>query len=903
MEKDEMLEEIELEDTEDELLEDIVLVDGDFVKVSVKDDDYDILEVEELNLDSEDSDEVLVDALLSEGEDTLKLEGETTSTFNTEDYLDDSEEEERNSKELEALQERKASLIANSVFEKIAINVVNSRGALLEASRNSFGSMNYEKMKPISMQVYDTGIDFITVGVAANTRKNVIELQSEDDITLDFAKTLMNSLGLSKEVTDNELNYYVFLDYCKKVYKYSKGVQQRNSALNQKIKAMTASAVNTLVSDQPGLNPYALNDSKNLEKTLYKNIELKADGSIIWTCGKCGNKETINAPILTYSKVDGMIYQQPSQLVCPKCNTMNTFSTKDLKIIDKQVKPKLRNLEIKGQSLEGVYIYTPSRQDLLYSSLFTCSLEDGLFVKDLEEKLISDEEWRSAKEVWINTIKHIARNNSAKVISTGEVGVISRLLAEQNDSYQYLKEKAIATLLNKLGSYSTFGNAFSFKEIGHLKIIEDLAKNKDKNKYKLIDILNIKEGEEDTLDDEISNALSLLDKCKSLRDRYLLDLSRSCYMFSDLSISNFDLSPKLRMEFLNEDNFDLFNILSTISDYMIVGYYAEDFIKNYTPVVKRNGKYTRDLGYNLAYQRLVNLQIGLDEALSKYTKSIRKIILSSCGDRQVTYEPYWFIKYQDISNNEVFHLLSRFLLSGDYWEACRVYQMLLQDSEDKLLNLCSDRRFKILQEFIEDFPKHLDTFETSKFSYYFPELNSKEVSEEDKIKALSGISDKFTKTFSFPSIGRENVSCFIDNKFRDFVEKHYIVIVTLDSLFNQIHSDDLISYSIGKDFLLSLNKLDMDTLSNVLNVNSFCLRESLSQEFKIEHPKINLGYLIDELPFYDPNIREITESSVLSIAEKQEALEDMTQSILEEFPEGFCHDICSSFVTKGIKVI
>ena len=60
-----------------------------------------------------------------------------------------------------------------------------------------------------------------------DTRKNVIELQSEDDITLDFAKTLMNSLGLPKEVTDNELNYYVFLDYCKKVYKYSKVVLEK----------------------------------------------------------------------------------------------------------------------------------------------------------------------------------------------------------------------------------------------------------------------------------------------------------------------------------------------------------------------------------------------------------------------------------------------------------------------------------------------------------------------------------------------------------------------------------------------------------------------------------------------------------------------------------------------------
>lgn len=881
--EDEILEEIEDDDL-DEVVS-VSLANGlPVVEESILLDDDDLFNTEDYLRMDEDSlglDEISVDDLLLEGEENLQL---TDGSIDSEesDFVPDSYESKVG---LELSREQSIKIVVSNSVKAVNKSNLESYNSINDVAISNLKTViEPQKLRKISEEISSNkDIPFLTNSVCNIVRKIVLNVT---DITPKFARELMDSpeLGLSQDVRNNEVNYFLFYKYCKDVFNTCRDNIEQNAASTSLVKSVSLQVIKSLNQEQDSI--FKFSEYRNKNKTIFKNIKLGRHKST-WTCGKCGKEHDEYGYYISFVKTN-KYDKQVSYLLCDDCDSVNILPLKGLSKLTKIVKPRLRELGTinKDNLFIDANLYYPSNEELITSMPDIFSLDIEPIVKHKDTVNL---DWNLAVREYIENVKMFYTSGKMDKSVLTKVGIknMAKILAEMTDSYDELKEKALASLLQEIKNPETLIMGYTFRE--SLKI-PSLYKDKF-NIYKDYMFNQLKKNSDNSSSEEFKKEYE--DYCSSCSlldytyENYIEQLKACSYFYGYVPISNFILSDEDRKSYLSDSR--LVSVLDDITDFMIINHLGENFIKFYTPRTFTGKISARDSGFARALKELVNLVYvnNMDKGLEKFCTFANKVIKSvNKKAPSIDYKDFVVRYIQDYNFFIDLSKLSNSLITRDYYQAVKERDYLISNYKKLIDELGSSKIFKIINDVIMKLPIRNKVHTTSKFDYYFSDNQSfRNMDDKDKEIVMSLYDKKKKAPLNTKSIKEyndiedfSNLEFYRDEEIDRFIDNNYITIYSLKSMSNSINAEDFITYNLGKDFLVSLSNYGIEEVASVLGINVDICKLNTECEYNINIEELPTAELVKSLYFNNPEIMNKLSDKSIDIL----SLREMLDSNLEE---------------------
>lgn len=888
--------------------EDEIIIEDDYSEdeeVQIED-DYDYIDTEEEDLSfNEDDDSNLnyeINKVFSQFEDKEEI----SRLLPSDDVsLDDLATESK----LDVINTAKVALANKCETEMIRKN--NQITTKLDAKLNQSISVFVEdkKRNEITNDIQNK-LDFISMKDISLINKEYHNKQTGDGkLTPEDIREIYSELSISDSDKNDNIKYLTFVNY---MNEYAER-KEKEKVLSKEEQIKTRSVVNglklSLLEDEL-LSAKAAMENEKEGNCLVDKIYLYRDKKVL-KCGNCGEETEFYHNPIVFIKTDNDVMSPITfPVVCDHCNHLNVFSGNSIKALTSAVKNDSKNFN--SESIDSnpnrVAVYIPPAQ--LYLDKFGEIFENRIDKEDKED--IKDSiDLNAMQNNFLRLVTSIHDKHKTSFNVLGYKNMAKLII--RNDSYDDVKKKALASLIQKLKSSGL--EVLSVSSVLQLDIMKQYEEksttyakgiSKYLNKIDLDEKGNVKDM--DAFKKEYSKYLIYVEGESLQREQYLRDLKEFKFLLADTPISNLVLNKEDIQNYLSDK--ELFSILDEISDLMIIANYSENFITNWTPRIYTKGSIQADRKYAIAYRNICKPDsIGpeMPKKIDKYLDYFRNIVAESYGtkdslDPSVKEENYRRFNPNDflISHCPYSYIISDFsamcrsFLNRDYYRAIELSKVIMNKYNDYLVHIEQflDEKYKAIFRIITEIPNR--DLLTDKFEYYFGSCNYTPTQKESIVNIY--LSKKFVpkkkpSEMSYNDFVEYYVNLTIndrdeivlDETMMDFVEKYLVVLVAGSEM--STPANNFILYNLGKDLLLCLSNFKDDIVYKCLSLNKDVAIQLIKENVDLEIEEFNTDYLVKYMFFEDRNVQDLMDENHSDFEPGYIAsqLEENQKSLFDEF--------------------
>lgn len=640
-------------------------------------------------------------------------------------------------------------------------------------------------------------------------------------------------IKLMKIYANDEAKFLLFAKWCKNILSAHKDSADIYDYLEQSNQDISYTLMSAYIPFNIVNFPRVKSKCEEGKLMEFKKFTSNNKRIVSYTCPGCGNDVAIDNDFLVFMYDSEHFKFSYEPMICPDCGVMSIFKKEVVDKITENFRDTFLEQRVNMDPLQSLRSYIP-RIDVIEKWLsdfyivdFQASIEgdDNVKFSGVEEINI---DWDLACKDFLAYLNMVGDSKfkigKLEKGSVTSVRNVSKLVANQYDSYARVKENAVASLLQVLSDSGLFKFSLSVKSLDEtLSTIETFNGVSESILTKLAEATSINvfvDGKVsyDKAEEALVKVKGNVKNFDSNLEEYLQELEDNKYLLSFLPITNMSLRTEVIYNYLYDDR--IVSVLDSISDLMILNHYAEDVFKFMSlSSIDNNGNIKDNTTLSRAKKNLLDLN-----KTNKRKDYMDKILNAVYVNKSEKVSPAKFL-LSYLTSADSINEVSSFL------DACYrrdVYDMMkYYPKVTNLLPLVSDNSFICrLSDFCLEF-KYTE-IKGSKFDYYFGFECDNEIQEafvkvyEDKgfvPKELHGetILDKLNYYTNLN----------INVEVKDFVPKSLDSLLdTYKSLFTygrfiDYHNlfSDYVTYMFSREMLYNLCYSSIDNVLNLLSID------------------------------------------------------------------------------------
>lgn len=744
----------------------------------------------------------------------------------------------KDSKSITEARLRKDRLI-KSIKRVEESNSISRRQLIEKLSAKARTNNNNQVFTQINSVITSEKPEFLTEKQGILVKNRIHTLNTNQDINSFYNS---EELNISQDTKEKPSNRVLFIRFVKSLKSNIDDIQNVDGQIRDRDAHKSGSAMDSLCSEQDpfirafenrGDNPVVLLEGATL-----------GEGYVKFKCPVCKQEMVQECRLIAFllGTVKGEIV---TPLQCD-CGSFSVLPEKGLKTLKSRLN-KTGGVGAGNCGSDKITLYYPTNLEIANA------FDDGFFDIDPKEDEIVKEipvDWDMLCKDFYDSVKTFYLESS--VDSSEKIGIkgIAKIISSSFDEYQYLKERATATLLYELDRSTLSGLSKSNQD--SVKILTLYKNNCEgiENRLSEIGSIDFKDWcELEKKDDiiEFRNSFSkscddAIEECSKYKT-ILEEIENNSMLYSNLKITNASLEQDLVNNYLDRE--DLAELVDKITDCMIITNVVEEFMGNHTlrSISASDNKARKDSSYSSLLKRVLDINVGDDrsERLNKFityfSNKIGRPIDVDISNFMCVYS----------TDTEFYSLLGKFaesLIMTDYYDAGQARKKLIENYGSILDKMDSLYTFKSIVKLIKELPDV--NLNIDKFEFYFKDSieNLEELNDFDKSqimniyqkrrfspKVLEGetIEDKIKYYINLEEGNSSNIRQM--PILYKYSQDNFIMLKGL-KIMSEFEPEDLSKFLLFRDLMFSFKELSLKEFCNCLMIEDYLMTEILDSSFE-----------------------------------------------------------------------